>query len=218
MPVEHNKKIIFIHIPKTGGTSIINGLFNNGLTHNKQNLIGLMISLDGNWRRSSHCTAEEINTIFPNIFDTYRVVTVVRNPFDRMVSEFYHLVRHKIRHPVIGNVYDLNFNEFIFRVYNNFQEIEKIQSYPDEDYFIHFLPQSRFLKINNIFINDIKIYRFEKFEEIEKDFNLLEKKNVNNIKEQKHYSLLYNLDSRKMIEEIYSEDLQIFDYSFEVKK
>jgi chondroitin 4-sulfotransferase 11 len=214
MPINHDKKIIFIHIPKTGGTSLSNGLFNNSVRYNAKNLLGTMINVNGKWRRSSHCTAEEIDIMVPNIFKFYKTITIVRNPFDRMLSEYYHLVRYKIQHPILGKVSNLEFNQFVSKVYYNFDLIQKRQNYPQEDYFIHFLPQSTFLKINNTFINDIKIYRFEKFEEIEKDFNLVEKKNVNILRQKKSYHFFYNSTSKKMIKDIYSEDLETFNYFF----
>ena len=91
MPVSHSHKTIFVHIPKTAGTSIeaVLGMhgdkqdigvvpyFNQELDH--EHLYG---------RQMQHMTAAAIRTVLNNdaVFDSYFKFTVVRNPWDRLVS------------------------------------------------------------------------------------------------------------------------------------
>jgi chondroitin 4-sulfotransferase 11 len=91
MPVSHPHKTIFVHIPKTAGTSIeaVLGMhgdkqdigvvpyFNQKLDH--EHLYG---------RQMQHMTAQAIRTVLNNdaLFDSYFKFTVVRNPWDRLVS------------------------------------------------------------------------------------------------------------------------------------
>ena len=91
MPVSHSHKTIFVHIPKTAGTSIeaVLGMhgdkqdigvvpyFNQKLDH--EHLYG---------RQMQHMTAQAIRTVLNNdaLFDSYFKFTVVRNPWDRLVS------------------------------------------------------------------------------------------------------------------------------------
>jgi hypothetical protein len=91
MPVSHSHKTIFVHIPKTAGTSIeaVLGMhgdkqdigvvpyFNQELDH--EHLYG---------RQMQHMTAQAIRTVLNNdaLFDSYFKFTVVRNPWDRLVS------------------------------------------------------------------------------------------------------------------------------------
>jgi chondroitin 4-sulfotransferase 11 len=91
MPVSHSHKTIFVHIPKTAGTSIeaVLGMhgdkqdigvvpyFNQKLDH--EHLYG---------RQMQHMTAQAIRTVLNNdaLFDSYFKFAVVRNPWDRLVS------------------------------------------------------------------------------------------------------------------------------------
>jgi chondroitin 4-sulfotransferase 11 len=91
MPVSHSHKTIFVHIPKTAGTSIeaVLGMhgdkqdigvvpyFNQELDH--EHLYG---------RQMQHMTAQAIRTVLNDdaLFDSYFKFTVVRNPWDRLVS------------------------------------------------------------------------------------------------------------------------------------
>jgi Sulfotransferase family len=91
MPVSHSHKTIFVHIPKTAGTSIEAVL---GMHGNKQD-IGVVPyfnqELDHEHlygRQMQHMTAQAIRTVLNNdaLFDSYFKFTVVRNPWDRLVS------------------------------------------------------------------------------------------------------------------------------------
>ena len=91
MPVSHSHKTIFVHIPKTAGTSIEAVLGMHGDKHDigvvpyfnqvldREHLYG---------RQMQHMTAEAIRTVLNNdtLFDSYFKFTVVRNPWDRLVS------------------------------------------------------------------------------------------------------------------------------------
>lgn len=76
MPISRKHKMIFIHIPKTGGTSITCGL---GIEPVKENLHGT---------EYSHLTADKIKEAYPVLWKQFFKFTIVRNPFDRMVSEW----------------------------------------------------------------------------------------------------------------------------------
>lgn len=90
MPINHQNKYIFIHIPKTGGTSIENFLdlcnpsnhfadevwfFQKGVKYNYQHLTAFIYKTYGFLKRED--------------FETYFKFTFVRNPYDRCVSEFF---------------------------------------------------------------------------------------------------------------------------------
>lgn len=76
MYVNQNSRKIFIHNPKTGGTSIIKIL--NFHNHNNKRFI--------------HMTTYDAATIFQNTWNNYYSFGFVRNPWDRMVS-LYHYQR-----------------------------------------------------------------------------------------------------------------------------
>lgn len=83
MVVCHQKKCIFIHIPKCAGTSIEQFIKDHG--RNDLQFIGLYQN-----RSLHHLTAIELKIIIKEqIFHHYYKFSVVRNPYDRLLSEYY---------------------------------------------------------------------------------------------------------------------------------
>jgi|TARA_Y100000310_G_scaffold195674_1_gene195678 hypothetical protein len=67
--IEHINKIIFLHIPKTGGTSIVNSI------------VGTSAHEHLDWR--------ELKEKHKEYWDEYYKFTIVRNPFDWLVSMYH---------------------------------------------------------------------------------------------------------------------------------
>ena len=71
--INHKEKFIYVHIPKTGGHSIDKYFMSRNLVDDKL------------W----HCTARQLHDhLGADKWSEYTSFTVVRNPWDRMVSEF----------------------------------------------------------------------------------------------------------------------------------
>ena len=88
MPISHNHKFIFVHIPKTGGTSIEQffKLFKkNNLYEPKNN-----INENGVSYAPQHITAKQLKThhLSKDHFDEYYKFAIVRNPYRRLISEY----------------------------------------------------------------------------------------------------------------------------------
>ena len=188
-------KCIFVHIPKTGGVTINNSYFN---------------SLGG-----VHRTIKDYQLIFnKKEFFEYFKFAFVRNPWDRLVSTYFHYKRGGF-HSNDKEWYKSNLSK-----YNGFEEFvtewvnkENINKRP------HFKPQHEFITINGeIFVD--RIFRFEQFkeaiQEINNKLNLeisiphLNKSN-NRAKDYKSY---YSERTKKIVKEVYFEDIEIFKYSF----
>ena len=68
-------KTIFIHIPKNAGTAI-ETLFGNS---------------SFKIQPPKHANIHEIKKTFPEIYDSYSTFTIIRNPYDKMVSWYFYL-------------------------------------------------------------------------------------------------------------------------------
>ena len=71
-------KTIFIHIPKNAGTSIEEYFGNNSFKV----------------QPNKHDNIYDIKKMFPNPYNNYRKFTVIRNPYDKMVSWYFYLRRN----------------------------------------------------------------------------------------------------------------------------
>jgi hypothetical protein len=78
MPISDAHSAIFIHIPKTGGTSIEKALGVFG-GHSTTRLFG---------REMQHYTSREVRELFPEKWADYYKFSVVRDPVKRLVSEY----------------------------------------------------------------------------------------------------------------------------------
>tara|TARA_Y100001970_G_scaffold121062_1_gene150104 strand:- start:431 stop:1129 length:699 start_codon:yes stop_codon:yes gene_type:complete len=232
MPISHAENIIFIHIPKTGGGSIekslgIFGEDNNGsLNPNLNILYGKK-----NNKLLQHLTISEIKGIKNKEYKTYKKITFVRNPFDKLLSEYFWRIQRYGKNKIDFKYFLMEeaiprknkINTYV----KNFYKDEKIISSMD----IHYMEQYKFL-INN---NNLDVDSIGKFEDFESDFKKLFNKKLLNYKINKSkvdyfyylskkflpkfikkrlYRKFYDNDSRKLVEEEYKKDLDLFNYNF----
>lgn len=208
--IDREKKIIFIHIPKTGGTTIEKLLFPTYKFEDKTNY-SYLYGWDCNLGWLNHLTLDQIlNFDDNNSFQKYQMFAVVRNPWDRLASEYHWKIS-------ISKL-TLSFSDFVRALYIN--EAEKIKScYKSElAYLQHFKLQSDYLSAS--YVDVIKILRFENFEKDVRRF--LHKNGImcNNIpriraSHHSHYTEYYDNDCIEMVREIYGEDIDRFGYCFE---
>ena len=94
MPISHTHQCIFIHIPKTGGTSLETALdlFHDWRVENRAVLFGKIQSpelLEKGWlsRYLQHLSIREVETLVAaEVLADYLSFSWVRNPWGRMVS------------------------------------------------------------------------------------------------------------------------------------
>lgn len=177
-------KVLFIHIPKTAGTSVLSCLNKSDDPKIKHLLL-----------KNYH------DKILENCF----VFSVVRNPFDRFVSQW---------------LYHTNFDDNFF--YKKYKTKIDIFSYFDiasqlKNKSVTWKSMSEF-----IFHKNKKIDFILSFENLCHDWKIFCKRlNYNceliNIKKntRKHYSEYYNNKLISKVEEMYIDDLTNFNYKFE---
>ena len=188
---------IFIHIPKTAGTSVERAIFKTDHW-----LVGHRKALD-------YVKFDEEK------FHSYFSFAFVRNPFDRIVSAFHYLKQGG------GNTIDknfadehlkdcLDFRSFILALKNDTFK-EKILSW------MHFVPQYIYVcdEDKNILVDFLG-----KFESLEEDFSrLLEllnrKEDLSKANKSKHLSFKKYYDDMAfaVVKELYKDDFELFDYN-----
>ena len=95
MPFDRQRRLVFLHIPKTAGTAIEQalGLFGPWQQENLHTGFGLIQSRDLLARNLSsnflqHLTLAELEDLFPDVFNNARLFTVVRDPWTRLLSSY----------------------------------------------------------------------------------------------------------------------------------
>lgn len=213
MPISDKFQCIFVHVPKTGGTSIESalGLHFSWEIENQEALYGLIQSeellkygfLSGFLQ---HLTLPQIRRLKSDSrYDAYYSFSFVRNPWDRMVSVFSkpdpHMVQQAARSGI--NLRGNRFEQFLDKT----RDIEHI----------HLQPQSGF-----IFDDDELLVDFVgRFEQLETDFRkVCEQIGVQkclahkNISKHDHYRAYYNEKTKKIVAGRYERDIDLFHYSF----
>ena len=76
--ISHSSKSIFVHIPKTGGSSVEEMFFLQGDKRYGQG--------------EKHLKARQVKRLHHKYWDDYLKFTIVRNPWDRIYSLWYNLV------------------------------------------------------------------------------------------------------------------------------
>jgi hypothetical protein len=203
MVVCHRRKIIFVHIPKTGGTSVEEMLTDYGMfTLEFHGVLG--------GRALHHFTAIELmSALGKNMFNNYYKFAFVRNPYEKMVSEYYWC-----RIPGVGFRNKQSFNDFIKYVEN----IVKNKKFYTNIYHDHFIPQYYFIFNNKqLLVNDVY-----KFEDIKIALPLIKEKlkirgpilhtNKNRFKSNADKLVLTD-EQKEKIYNLYKIDFDVFNYN-----
>ena len=214
MPYFKNKDInlLFIHIPKTGGTSVekylskkysilldLNSIYCKNINNLKKFINNNDIKINSSAQHLTYNTIFTLKDKFNVNFSdsTLKIITIVRNPYNRIISDLFWYKK-------------ININSTTIEVYNIIKNYIKLNNLDN-----HNIPQYLFLidaigKINN----NIVIFKTENLNNYMinygfKDFNLNEHKNsINNI----NYIDYLNKDSIELINDFYENDFIYFDY------
>lgn len=224
--ISHQHKCIFIHIPKNAGTSIEsafghlddhegrNGQDHRPLRHIEQPLLQKAVFSSGEnirevWRRFRGRLKTKKNhrnryTVTQQQYKSYYKFSVVRNPWSRAFSWYQNVMSdpiHRINLQIPDN-----------------------QSFKD---FLNDQAGKGYLRAQTYWLKNFegKIYfdYIAKFECLDDDFRkICDHLGTNKIQlphilrsESSGYRDIYDDEAKKLIAEIYSEEIELFDYTFE---
>lgn len=184
-----NKDFVFIHINKTGGTSVIS-------------IIGKSFR--------KHLTAKDIiKYIGQKKWDKIYKFTVIRNPWDRVVSQYK--FRTKTNKSKMQES-PLQFNEWVKKVFEEndpFYFGKRPQMY---------IPQVDWLKDKD---NEIKIDKIIRFENLNEEFievadYLGIDNNLHHLNSTRktNYHDFYDPETKAIVDKWFWEDIQIFNYEY----
>ena len=204
-------KLIFIHIPKCGGTSVEAYISNSYKLEYKfcnilQNIEkeNYILNKKSGSKALQHLTALEIKQNI-NDFEKYYKFSVVRNPYDRIISEYnwYRTIKLYKSYRKL--------DDFLKHVQNVF----KNKDFYKNLYSDHLIPQYLFVYDKNKLIVD-KVYKFEEFYEIEKDlkveYNINREMGVCNKSGDKK-KIKLNKFQKEVIYNLYKKDFELFNYN-----
>lgn len=205
--INYDKKFIFIHIPKCGGSSIeylllklfypifFEKLVLNIKSKQKFPMANIMtteeeIKIFGKslWNSGQHSSLNDFDQGLQNNFFAF---TFVRNPWSKVVSEFFYSKS--------ANGYNGTFKNYL----------RKPRCQPD-----HMTPQINFLNDNMDYIG--------RFENLQADFNIacdkigIPHQNLphKNKTKHKHYTEYYDDETKQIVAEKYAKDIEYFGYEF----
>lgn len=200
MPISDEYKTIFIHIPRTGGTSFEDTL---KLRENKKKtLIGI---IPGKNIVYQHLTPKQLREYIPvNKWESYYKFVIVRNPLDRAVSDFSFFKKNK-KGPLLGIHTFLDYCKLAEKVVTQ-------ESYNKHILYDHFRPQYKYLQ-------GIKYNKICRMESYGKDIEQVKKIIGCNIPELHKnggsaYKIIPTLEEKKIIQRVYHKDYKILGYNY----
>ncbi len=202
MPYFKEANILLIHIPKTGGTSIEDYFYSKFNIKKTISTLWSNPSIQLNSHTLQHCTFSELyerKEYFDIDFETVKIISPVRNPYYRIVSDlfFFEMITKETELDVVFT----KIKEFIENpvLYDN-----------------HPRPQYEYLIDNSNKVNEkIHIIKNENLNDSMKklgyeDFDVWQNYSY---KSNFDYTILLNDDSIKLINGFYSKDFELFGYN-----
>lgn len=200
MPISHERKCIFVHIPKCAGTSIEKHL---GMFRNKKCLFGKRPTGNDFYQHMTMCELRA------HVNETYFSFTFVRNPYTRLISDYKWCKRWFKHKWILPNETKVGFDTFSEYIHTIKKHIE---STPVECIWSHFRPMYQFIYDGNELIVDY----VGKIENMKNDFafvmnvikcDALPEKNLNS-----KIDTYYTRELLDIVNSLYLKDFEIFDY------
>ena len=213
--ISYKNKCIFIHIPKTGGTSLESLIWKKNEKVESNLWMGFIDEYHNKFQTGGlqHLLSSQVKKeVGEEIFNSYFKFTIIRNPYDKAVSQFEYLKKRKDLRDYLGFKVGDSFNKYL----------ELIQKKKH----VQWEPQSNFIfdDENNCIVDFMG--RFESFNDdtkkilkqlgLEKKFFGLIDNNIPHLNKssRREYKFYFEPQSKKTFESIYKRDLDLLNYNF----
>lgn len=205
--INHNLKLLFIDITKTAGTAIISSLVRN---YPNEKWEGTHHSIKNFTAKGYHITKGNptCSPVTEEILKEYTVFTVVRNPFDRMVSTWHWGYKGDYRNTTFEEfIKNVNENKYIeFNSHRYRTQFDWISDDDDNVRVPHILRWENLQEEMDNFFEKINLQPFEILpDNTSKDRSGLDRT---------HYRDYYNEETKQIVEEKFKKDLEFFNYTF----
>lgn len=199
MPISNSLKLIFVHIPKNAGTAITN-------------------SKTAKFFMGGHHSAKEIKSQYPREWNEYFKFAVVRNPWDRVVSNYeYARMESSYWHSSDSSkpyathfdyhtLKDKSFEECVNMLYENRSSL-KHQGWAPQ--YVWISDNEKNVLVDKVFYHET----LDTDEEFNKLIPDLEKVNLSSRKSN-NYKDYYTEDLIRKVSEIYEYDINLFKFKY----
>ncbi len=230
--LSHLYQCLFIHIPKCGGTTVEKYFYHyaGGYDPHKTRRLPVM----------RHGGLTQILNMYPGYFS----FTFVRNPYDRLVSYYLHGIKIQEQYDYVSYRNFQECIELVSELLNNdsfpakpgakfgpLQVERRLLNYeayhglPQKDFLLDYNPDvyfgvPRVDKKPCSFIGRLENFS-EDFAQVQRILDLPRPRiphirwESRSLKQYRHYSTYYDRDTRRQVEELYAEDLEILGYEYE---
>lgn len=198
--INYTKKLIFIHIPKCGGTSVENALFTN-----EEKIERNLFTLKGHPKHDlyeqgglQHLSAIKVKEIITEeIYDNFYKFSVVRNPIDKLISQYNYTNQF------------IDFYSYLNLKPNNFSFSEYLNAICNK-YHVHWRPQHEFIFNDKQELLVDEVFKLENI----KNGKLEEKLGVKLPHHNKSYKHIESITEKdeSIIKNIFSKDFELLQY------
>jgi Sulfotransferase family len=216
MIISRGRRFIFVHIPKTGGTALSLALEARaqkddiliGDTPKARARKGRLAGIKSAGRLWKHSTMSDIAGLVTDAeMASYFALTLVRNPWDRMVSYYHWLRVQGFAHPAVGLAKAKDFSGFL----NHSQTQTSLQLWPYSAYMRDATGRERCSLYARLEYLDADLAPFE----AHLGFRITPVEKINASDREKDWRKYYSDADAQLIGTLCADDIARFGYGFE---